>query len=119
MIPYIEHIFSLSDIQIFVGNMLVLNRSVNMKLITARRNVDPNDIPVLAKEQDGLLQLEAESLRLDKLQRATIHLGSKRCIVMQGDMLDGNHTPFHITERCYNIESSLRFTLISPFPRLQ
>ena len=30
--------------------------------------------PVLAQEQDGLLQLEAQGLRLDKLQRATIHL---------------------------------------------
>ena len=30
--------------------------------------------PVLAQEQDGLLQLEAQGLRLDKLQRAIIHL---------------------------------------------
>merc|ERR1719300_1436183 len=28
----------------------------------------------LAQEQDGLLQLEAQGLRLDKLQRAAIHL---------------------------------------------
>ena len=30
--------------------------------------------PVLAQEQDGLLQLEAQGLGLDKLQRAAIHL---------------------------------------------
>ena len=31
-------------------------------------------IPVLAKEQDGLLQLELEGGRLDKLQGTTVHL---------------------------------------------
>ena len=41
--------------------------------------------PVLAQEQDGLLQLEAQGLRLDKLQRATIHLN--KGFTMQGDAL--------------------------------
>ena len=48
--------------------------------------------PVLAQKQDGLLQLEAQGLRLDKLQRATIHLN--KGFTIQGDTLlcKGGHT---------------------------
>merc|ERR1719264_1614905 len=54
-----------------------LSDGVHLASVAATLNADPDvniGKPVLAEEQNGLLQLEAQSLRLDKLQRATIHL---------------------------------------------
>merc|ERR1739838_793800 len=54
-----------------------LSDGIHLASVSATLDTDPDvniGKPVLAKEQDGLLQLEAQSLGLDKLQRATIHL---------------------------------------------
>merc|ERR1719378_100231 len=54
-----------------------LSDGINLASVAATLDADPDvniGKPVLAQEQDGLLQLEAQGLGLDKLQRATIHL---------------------------------------------
>ena len=92
--------------------MWILNRSVNMKLITTTLIFIMMHLnrPVLAKEQDGLLQLEAQSLRLDKLQRATIHLSWTRVLLCKGTpcvVMEDIHATIH-----YTLQDSVRCLFI-------
>merc|ERR1712172_473719 len=64
----------LVDVLLVVGNQGLgqsLSDSIHLASVAATLDTDPDvniGKPVLAQEQDGLLQLEAQGLRLDKLQ---------------------------------------------------
>ena len=61
--------------------------------------------PVLAQEQDGLLQLEAQGLRLDKLQRATIHLDQSLSALAISLLLEVSDDSVHCT--MYNVQCTM------------